>query len=309
MTTNNGVHAGPNGPRFVFGRENLDYQGSSHLSGQISEEMQDPKNDFASKGKQYGEYGTLTDKQEKERSEILAKEFLEFMLYEGINLQDFFDMDDDLDSEEADDLMADFVNNHQDTVADDFSRLLEVKGNDGFSTAMNEMIRDTSSNTRSLLNDIEMGAPVEGEPGKIKEISYGLENLREWYLEDMSEGNFEGDYDQYLDSYYLDETLFGEREGAKNEIKQLVEDWRQSPTTNGKDAKYVVIENIGKDKAEGEAPVRMPADEFRKDPFNVISKGNDDVAQDWARDNDGNLFVAQEIRGQKYNNEYRVRFE
>lgn len=309
MATKHGVHAGPNGPRFVFGRENLDYQGSSHLSDQISEEMQDPKNDFASQGKQYGEYGTLTEEQEKERRNLVAKEFLEFMLYEGINLQDFYSMDEDEDSEAAADLMADFVNSHPDTVDDDFSRLLEVKGENGFSTAMNEMILDASSQSRSLLGEVEMGAPVEGEPGKIKEISYGMENLREWYLEDMSEGNFEGDYDQYLDSYYLDETLFGEREGAKNEIAQLVEDWRQSPTTNGKDAKYVVIENIGKDKAEGEAPIRMPADEFRKDPFNVISKDNDDVSQDWARDNDGNLFVAQEIRGQKYNNEYRIRFE
>lgn len=124
--TRGAIHAGTDGPKFVFGKKNLDYRepvptfNTQDLYGAQTGVI----DDFAAtwgEDTKYGDYGTLTEEQEAARQKQVAGGFAEYIKENDMTLDDYFDLDD----EEQDDMQADYINFTPDLVADDYTRLGE----------------------------------------------------------------------------------------------------------------------------------------------------------------------------------------
>lgn len=133
-----GVHAGQDGPAFVFGRKNLDYQGPD-LQGTISRELKDPSGDFTVGGDpEYASIGSLSDVEELRRRQDASQEFLRFLFDENhIPLRRF----DDLDDNKKDDLISEFVSSREDTVDDDAERIHQEYLKDKFGLGSRSLLQ------------------------------------------------------------------------------------------------------------------------------------------------------------------------
>lgn len=284
MAKKQGVHAGPNGPRFVFGRENLDYQGSSHLSGQISPDMQNPANDFH-QGKKYGEYGTLSNKEEDQRQVDLSKEFLRYLFDDGMNLQDFYAMDSEM--EEDDEIIAEFINNHPDTVADDYERLGEEISHFELSRGLDALLEESADDPSAFQAD-----NLIDDPGTVTQAEIRDRDMMQEYIGRMSDGDFRGSYDDYVGSYeYIEDSQLA-REAQRESLDELVSVWSESEKT-GPGFDHVVIEGSGMGWMGQSGRMAMRLDEFMENPSGAIAPDTAEFTQSWARTKDGYLTASQ----------------
>ncbi len=220
-----GVHAGVDGPAYVFGRRNLDYKGPN-LTGSISDDVaNDPAGDFAEPKAKYGSFGSLSDKEEEQRRNDVSREFLKFLFDENeMNLENFFRMED----EDSDDLMAEFVNGRKDTVADDFERLAQEYGENGFEKGI-QSLRDTleEESQYQFFTDEYADKVADTSSGKPWKISTELPNPEKAYYDDVLAGEFIGSFEEYERRGFADKAQEEQRLQNQKEIGELIGSWHE----------------------------------------------------------------------------------
>lgn len=124
--TQGAIHAGADGPKFVFGKKNLDYRepvptfNTQDLYGAQAGIADDFEAAWGEDTK-YGDYGTLTEEQEAARQKHVTKGFVDYIEDNDMTIEDYFN----LNEEDQDDMQADYINFTPDLVADDYMRLGE----------------------------------------------------------------------------------------------------------------------------------------------------------------------------------------
>ena len=294
MAKKQGVHAGPNGPRFVFGRENLDYQGPT-IEDSFTPEMKNPSSDF-SDGKKlpYGSFGTLSDDEEKQRTTDLAGEFVMFALDDNAMSYDELTS---MDRDEAEELMTEFVNSRRDTVGDDFKRL-EQCYEDDFDLGV-DAVRDVDQeNDPHMFNEDYIRDNVDPE-ARIPTATIGMYNDTKMFHEESLDHGFYGSFFDYLDSDVAQRNHEEQREEDRDEVKYLAQDWydRVVKGNPGVSDHYCVIEGDGV-PGERWLPDAGLYDfpRLMKDPsWNIAIHGEDDVSsQEWLQNKDGSLEVVMQ---------------
>lgn len=217
-----GVHAGPNGPAFVFGRPNLDYQGAD-LSGVISEELSfNPMNDFTRKDLQYGSFGSLDEEAEKMRRDDVSREFLRFAFEENeMDLDDLLNLRED----EEDELMAEFVNSRDDTVDDDFARLKQERKTNRFADGVASLSKAMSHEVDHLFTKEHALEVADTSEGKPWHATSGIFNLKKAYCDDVVNGNFKGSFEKFMGSNNALQFVTNQRREDQEKIGELVSSW------------------------------------------------------------------------------------
>lgn len=221
-----GVHAGQDGPAFVFGRKNLDYQGPD-LHGSISQDLQDPSGDFAVKqDSEYASIGSLNEVEELRRRQDASREFLRFLFDENhIPLQQF----DDLENDQKDDLISEFVSSRDDTVNDDAERIHQEYLKDKFGLGSRSLLQSEDIQ----LFDYDYIQENEAETTLPSYVKLHGPNTKRAYYQWMIKGN--GDRYPLQDIGALRSQLNDKGENEDLEAaRELVAGWRFDIGREGK---------------------------------------------------------------------------
>lgn len=292
MANKQGVHAGANGPRFVFGRENLDYQGPT-IEASFTPEMKNPSSDFVDGGElPYGSFGTLSDEEEKQRTTDLAGEFVMFALDDNAMSYDELTS---MDRDEAEELMTEFVNSRRDTVGDDFKRL-EQCYEDDFDLGV-DAVRDVDQeNDPHMFNEDYIRDNVD--PGaKFPTATIGMYNDTKMFHEESLDNGFYGSFFDYLDSDVAQRNREEQREEDRENIVYLARDWHdRAKNKEGVSDYYCVIEGdgVGEDLLPDANLIAFP--DLVEDPSWYIGQHEEDdfASQEWLQNKDGSLEVTMQ---------------
>lgn len=301
MSQRQGVHAGPNGPRFVFGRENLDYQGPD-LSSQIQGKDIDPKSDFQHTTR-YGEKGTLSVEEEDLRRVDLSRGLLEYILNEGYSIDDYRSLEGD----EREDLIADFLEYEADAVPDDYDRIKDEFGKHEFERGLHDMFEQERKYSGGLFSDDYVRENEYSDPNKVTRMIIGNDSSKMMYLDRVAEGDQGGSYEDYLNSglFQVDDGILWESE--REMLGELVTDWNQIRADEGDETDYAVIEGrgIGWRGLSGSKVVSF--EELDENPSDVIAPNTSDYSQDWMINKDGNIEVIQSHHDAPTGESYTIR--
>lgn len=306
MAKKQGVHAGPNGPRFVFGRENLDYR-PDNLAGAITADMGNPSDDFYEKktgedfsdvdydpsdphGQRFLDAGDI-DRFEKHQ-EMQSKDmsnlsgFVHYAISDlGIGLDELKDMDEKDTEGAVMEYILDGGFQGQDEAS--VNRMLKKAQDGGFYESAVFKFYDDIGPAPYGIRPADEVANMAHPEAMYKTRTFGDFNEGLFYVEAIENG-FVGSVDELVASKDYQQDFEDRRAKEREAISDMVDEWGERIT--GKRHPSARVKVVNKDDGFTD---EMAFKDFVRNPLSSMKPADERFIQEWVQTKDNTLDVKQ----------------
>lgn len=274
----------PDGPKYIYGKENINWNGPKRASkNNLDGDAQSASNDFNTTE----EKGISGEEWDSKRIESTS-EFLKYMLEdEGISIVSFFNLDD----EDLDDHIVDFVESKPKYTTDDYYAIREELSEMETSRALDDLSKKIYEEEEDTRWNYGRERALEGVETPVSVIDTEPLLKTHWF-ERMIEGDEDTSddmtYDEYLSSSIAYSDAEMEYDFAKDMTKDLVNEWEKRLTNDA--GEQPVMYHVNTDEfgwRNQRISGLVDPDDFKEDPIRVIQPDTSSFSQVWVQSKDG----------------------
>ena len=273
----------PDGPKYIYGKENVNWAGPKRAAEHTTDgSASAARGDFASE-----ENTTQVTPEQWDNQRVNStSDFLRYMLEdEGLGVSSLLN----LDQEELDEYVVDFIESSHTHTTDDYDAIHEELSEMETSRALKDLAGKIYDEERDTVWE---NASQDALKGVNYPASYvdTTPNLKvQWFERMVSGDDMEPDitYDDYIssDASYDDAVI--EYEQAQEDTKELVQEWKSRLTND--DGEQPIMYNVGAEdfgwRNQKISGMVSPKD-FEEDPIGTIKPNTQDFSQIWKQSKD-----------------------